>query len=253
MPSLRSNFSQAASILLWKAGLDPGLAAGSASAPTLIAAPSFPVLQAVAPPETVDTPVGPAALPPIATAETAPAALPIGAAGDTAVLTAAIPAPPFATEGAAPAGASGPSPLPAPFHPLVASIRTHAATRKPGEAEPTGTELMLHPADLGRIRFAMSGSGAQLAITVAAENPETLRLLQSHATDLRAELAREGFGQAALSFTGPGPGDGGRQEARNPFAAPPGDAESAGPGLPTLSPPPARALSRTGGGLDLRL
>lgn len=124
-------------------------------------------------------------------------------------------------------------------------------SRKADEAEPSQTELLLHPADLGRIRFALSGSGHHMTITVTAESPETLRLLQSHAEALRGELAREGLGQAALSFAGPGPGDSGSQTPRSPFAAAaPLDTEPADPDPATLTT--GRPLPGNSG-LDLRL
>jgi hypothetical protein len=148
--------------------------------------------------------------------------------------------------------ATGPSALPAPFHPLVASIRTHAAARETASAQPSGTELLLHPADLGRIRFALSGSGTQLSITVAADNPGTLQLLQSHAADLRAELAREGFGQASLTFSGQGTGDTGGQGARDHTGAALAIGDTPDLAPQPLLPTPTPRAPQPGGGLDLR-
>ena len=268
--SPRGTLSQAATILIWQAGIGTDTSGAPKTAPSgltkskspqslpsaPIAAPG-PVSQtdAALPPQYQTPQPGGDMLPPKPTAEK-----PAGG-----VITEIAPQPPDPGAPAlfAPLGAALNKPvatattLPAPFHPLVAAIHLQAAAHGHLATDQAGAELLLHPADLGRIRFALSGTGDQLTITIAAENPDTLRLLQRHATDLRAELAREGLGQAALSFAGPGSGNSGGQGARGqPFAAPPAaeQTELAPPiPLPPTSLPPAAIARQSDGGLDLRL
>jgi len=262
--SLRGTISQAAAILIWQASI--GAEASAAFKPTapLLTQPNPPASPPIAATPTLGPilltdpvlqaqlqnlqPVGDEVPPPPA-AET-----PSGAASADSTLQ--LPGPgalsAFALDAALTKPAVPATALPTPFHPFVASIRLHAAAHEHLAAGSAGAELLLHPADLGRIRFAMSGIGDQLTITIAAENPGTLQLLQRHVTDLRAELAREGLGQAALSFAGPGPGNSGGQGARDqPLTAPP-TAEPTDLAPPT-PPPPVAIAPQTGGGLDLRL
>jgi flagellar hook-length control protein FliK len=281
--SLRSNFSPTAAILLWQAAQampeTPTTRAAQTPRPATphsktvaIAAPlsmHLPVsgtadlhqpdldpphaIQPNVPPDAkqptaADAPVvevaeprrhedsAPAVQPPAAVAQPSlPQAMPVAmAVGAPALLD------------AAPAASA----LPRPFHPLVGAIKGHAVTRSPAATAPSGTELVLHPVELGRIRFALSGSGDQMTIAIAADNGDTLALLQRHAGDLQSELAREGLGQASLSFgassDGSSSGAGPRVPAPAPFA---GEAETDLAPLPSPQPQPR---VNPPGGLDLR-
>ena len=259
VPSPRSEYSQAAAILIWQAGLgaEPEAApapvasaasdtAGQANLVLLTRAGAAAPAQMLQP----DADLSAAAHGADAASDT-----PAVAASPPATLAGAIASLATVPGMAESPAAEGKMALPAPFHPLVASIRTHAALRSPAHTEPIGTELLLHPADLGRIRFALAGSGDQLTITVAADNPGTLQLLKSHAADLRAELAREGFGQASLSFTGPGSGGTqshtGREQPASPVPVPDPTPADPTPIAPLQTPAPMAPPA--GGGLDLRL
>ena len=278
--SLRSAFSQAAAILIWQAGI--GAETSGALEPTSSLLPKSkppasapiaatatpgpipltdPVLQAqLQNPQPVGDAVPSQSVPLHSVPSQSAAEKPSGAAHPDGAL---LPLDPGAPTPSAPLDAALNKPiaitttLPAPFHPFVASIRLHASAHGRLGPGPAGAELLLHPADLGRIRFALSGTGDQLTITIAAENPDTLRLLQRHVSDLREELAHEGLGQAALSFAGPGSDSSGGQGARDqPLAAPP-TAEQTDLAAPDLAPeaplPPPAIAPQSGGGLDLRL
>jgi flagellar hook-length control protein FliK len=110
---------------------------------------------------------------------------------------------------------------------------------------------MLNPVELGRVHFALSGSGDQMTIIISADNPSTQQLLQAHAAELQGELERAGLGLADLSFVSTGGDRGGNRGA---FAQPQPEASSASHAEPpddiqTPSPPPRTSTS----GLDLRL
>ena len=280
--SQRSAYSQAATILMWKAGLNE--ATGSAPSQVIAAPPAVAAPPVIAGPQTPDAATSAAPLPEVTPGRQNKGDLPepfirsmsdasktkddpamtiAAMAASVAALADATPMTTLSGAGApaivAPAdtassgGFSGAPALPAPFHPLISSIRSRADARDPASAEPSETELLLNPADLGRIRFALSGTGHHMIVTVAAENPDTLRLLQSHAADLRAELAREGLGQATLSFSGTGMGDTGSQGGRSPPLDAVIDPEMTDRSPVKLDLPPTSLSTQSGGGLDLRL
>lgn len=186
--SLRSEYSQAAAILEWK------------SAETQAAEPAVPTVPMA--PDTQPQPVE-------INAEAADQALPPESEPTLPDLAAPQPlaAQPSAMMAQPPAMSAA---LPKSFHPLVDQIvqQSTAPDAAAGPDTPARTQIVLQPAELGRIRFALSGSGDQLTISVQVEQRDTLALLQRHLPDLRAELAREGLGQASLSFGGWGAADG---------------------------------------------
>jgi flagellar hook-length control protein FliK len=65
---------------------------------------------------------------------------------------------------------------------------------------PGRIELTLTPETLGRVHFDMRPEGAGLAITVSAEEPETLDLIRRHLPELMAELRQAGVQAGTLSF-----------------------------------------------------
>lgn len=71
----------------------------------------------------------------------------------------------------------------------------HLASDAPGRIE-----LTLTPETLGRVHFDMRPEGAGLAITVSAEEPETLDLIRRHLPELMAELRQAGVQAGTLSF-----------------------------------------------------
>lgn len=183
--SLRSEYSQAAAILEWKS---TETQAAESADPDVPMPPDAQVQPAEVQAEMAD----PALLPefePTLPDPAAPPAQPPAIMAQPLALTAA---------------------LPKSFHPVVDQIvqQTTAPDATAGPDTPAATQIVLQPAELGRIRFALSGSGDQLTISVQVEQRDTLALLQRHLPDLRAELAREGLGQANLSFGGWGAADG---------------------------------------------
>lgn len=111
-------------------------------------------------------------------------------------------------------------------------------------------EVVLEPAELGRVRFDISTHGDRVQVTLSVERPETLDLMRRHAEELRQEFRAAGFDTGTLNFSQWGQ-RGEDRAAPNPFAA--GEfSDDAAPLHPaTDSPEPGRILAGTG--LDLRL
>ena len=68
----------------------------------------------------------------------------------------------------------------------------------------TGTsrsEIVLEPAELGRLRFQLVTKGDQVEIHLAAERPETLDLMRAHATELRQEFRNAGLDTGSMNFS----------------------------------------------------
>jgi hypothetical protein len=232
----RPAWSQAASVLMWQAG---DSAQGPVDVPVPVSATVVPA--ATGSPEA-----------PVRTASPVRPSLQQDKQADPA---AALSVPTTTLAGPAPARSdlsfADPVILPRPFHPMVAAIAAQAAHPAAGKTEGRSTELILHPAELGRIRFSLSGAGDQLTIAINAENRETLALLQRHIPALQAELQREGLGQANLAFSGWGGDGAARQDT--PASAPPGFWSDGAAESPAVQPPDPRPAPLPGGGLDLRL
>lgn len=62
------------------------------------------------------------------------------------------------------------------------------------------SELLLHPEELGRLRFAIQHQGDRLTVVLSAEQAGTLDLVRRNAGDLISELTAAGFAGATLSF-----------------------------------------------------
>lgn len=266
-PMLRSDYSHAAAILTWKAAETaprPVPPSGHARAENSdddtvdFVGPTRPI------PGPQPSPLPMAVVPPVAALASGRAGAEPGLTGDEVadaiVPVSQDPAAFLVLQGQAHAwsgppgvAAAGAGRLPAAFHPLVTAIRHHVGAGGIGQTAQTGTELVLNPIELGRVRFALVGSGEHLVLSVMAEKTETLALLQRHATELRAELQREGLGQANLSFSGWGQ-EGSASSAARWLASETPQAEDAplapGPAEPRR-PSPSRAAPE--GGLDLRI
>ena len=61
-------------------------------------------------------------------------------------------------------------------------------------------ELLMNPAELGRIRFDLITQGDQVQVTLSVERPETLDLLRANAEALRQELRAAGLNADTLNF-----------------------------------------------------
>lgn len=110
-------------------------------------------------------------------------------------------------------------------------------------------ELILQPAELGRLRFDLVTQGDQVQVTLAAERPETLDLLRRHADELRQEFKASGLDAGTLSF-----GQWGNRGEQHAAPDPQGFdvAAEATPSLPPVTRSAPR-LPVSGSGLDLRL
>ncbi len=110
-------------------------------------------------------------------------------------------------------------------------------------------EVLLEPAELGRMRFEITHRGDGVQILLSAERPETLELLRRHADQLTGEFRAMGFGSADLGF---GTWGGGQAKPDRTAWTDLGPAPVINPG--GIAPAPVtRALTTGSGGLDLRL
>lgn len=237
-PVARPAVSQVASALIWQAAATP---ATEETLATAAAAAAFAESESAAAthPASAQRPAIKRTVPAVASS---PQAMTPSTQAAPVVAAPGLPGP----EGTASAVA-----LPQPFHPMVAAIAAQAAHPPTAKPADSATELILHPAELGRIRFSLSGAGDQLTIVINAENRDTLALLQRHMPALQAELQREGLGQANLAFTGWGGEGAARQDT--PASAPPGFWSDGPAEGSAVTPPDPRPAPLLGGGLDLRL
>ena len=128
--------------------------------------------------------------------------------------------------------------------PLTAQVAHLVVNRAEDRAE-----VLLEPAELGRLRFEITHRGDGVQIVLSAERPETMDLMRRHSDQLREEFRAMGFGGAELGFGSWGDGQAKPQTAS--WADP-----NFGPDItPAIShPTPAAPPSNSGsGGLDLRL
>ncbi|MBI1169862.1 hypothetical protein GC209_00545 [bacterium] len=110
-------------------------------------------------------------------------------------------------------------------------------------------ELILEPAELGRLRFDMVTQGDRVQINLAVERPETLTLMRNHAEDLKQEFRDAGFAGGTLNFSQWGRQDQGKSlpEWTKEAAA----SEPASPAPALATPVSRRPLAADG--LDIRL
>lgn len=130
-----------------------------------------------------------------------------------------------------------PSPARQQAAPAVADTQPAEAPRAPHAADAPAPEPA--PDDLGDLQVTLEGEGETIRVTLTSESPETVQEMRRHAETLREDLAKQGFGQASLSFQ---QREGGRQQGRS------GQGGAEAPATFTLTRPEAAAS-----GLDLRL
>lgn len=109
-------------------------------------------------------------------------------------------------------------------------------------------ELLLDPAELGRLRFELAPEGDRVTVLISVERQDTLDLLRRNAELLRAEFRDAGFGAADLSFSQWGTGGGSRPDTPTPPAA-----IAFGLAQAEVETPAAPSSALIRGGLDLRL
>lgn len=107
-------------------------------------------------------------------------------------------------------------------------------------------ELLMNPAELGRIRFDLITQGDQVQVTLAVERPETLDLLRANAEALRQEFRAAGLNADTLNF--------GQWSQRTPRQAQPEVSfEQAVFAAAPQAIPFSHVTHRSTSGLDLRL
>ena len=107
-------------------------------------------------------------------------------------------------------------------------------------------ELLMNPAELGRIRFDLITQGDQVQVTLSVERPETLDLLRANTEALRQEFRAAGLTADTLNFGQWSQ----RPPARDQSAAPP---DQAAPALPPHAIPAPYNKPQSTSALDLRL
>lgn len=136
---------------------------------------------------------------------------------------------------------AGPAPPPVALADLPVALVTQAQDVRMAE-------ILLHPVELGRMRFELAGDGADLHLTLCAEQPATLDMLRRHAVELAAEFRTAGFVQVSIGFGQWAQGGGrGGQPAPQPVAALPAPASGLATAPVTLMRPVWQK------GLNLRL
>ncbi|SHM33084.1 hook-length control protein FliK [Roseovarius pacificus] len=88
----------------------------------------------------------------------------------------------------------------------IAAQLAEAVQRGAGPGPERAVELMLNPAELGRVRISMAPGDGMIVVTVLAERGETLDLMRRHADILAQEFHDMGYGTAEFTF---GQSDGG--------------------------------------------
>jgi flagellar hook-length control protein FliK len=119
--------------------------------------------------------------------------------------------------------------------------------RSIGETGHGRAELILEPAELGRLRFDIVTQGDKVQINLAVERPETLTLLRNHADELRQEFRDAGFTGGTLNFSQWGQ----QEEGKAPPELAQGDITPQD--LMPTEPAPASRPRTASDGLDLRL
>ena len=133
-------------------------------------------------------------------------------------------------------------------HALPKGFSTNLA-RAMGDTGHSRAELILEPAELGRVRFDMVTTGDRIQINLSVERPETLTLMRNHAEELRQEFRDAGFAGGTLNFSQWGQqGEGKARPEWAQEAAVPQDLMSA----PADAPPTPRTRTPADG-LDIRL
>jgi len=107
-------------------------------------------------------------------------------------------------------------------------------------------ELLMNPAELGRIRFDLITQGDQVQVTLSVERPETLDLLRANTEALRQEFRAAGLTADTLNFGQWSQ----RPPARDQSAAPP---DQAAPALLPQAIPAPYIKPSSASALDLRL
>lgn len=80
------------------------------------------------------------------------------------------------------------------------AMQIAAAAQRGGPGRPV--DIVLNPAELGRVRLSLASADGVMSVTVIAERPETLDLMRRHIDTLAQEFLSIGYGKAQFSFGG---------------------------------------------------
>ena len=100
-----------------------------------------------------------------------------------------------------------------PDLPRHVAVQLAHALRQGGLERPM--ELVLSPAELGRVRISMQAGDGAMVVQVVAERPETLDLMRRNIDQLAQEFRNMGFDSADFSFGHNAPGDDARADGEN--------------------------------------
>lgn len=131
----------------------------------------------------------------------------------------------------------------------VAAQLAEAVQRGAGPGPERAVELMLNPAELGRVRISMAPGDGMIVVTVLAECGETLDLMRRHADILAQEFHDLGYGTAEFTF---GQGDDGASQGGETGQSTP-DAPAAAQDLPKPPDTPNTPLHVSTEHVDIRL
>ncbi len=125
----------------------------------------------------------------------------------------------------------------APAHPVAAEhgaspVRQISAAVQ-GSAD-RSFEILLNPAELGKVRIQMTPSDGGIIVSIQADRPETLDLLRRHADMLAQDFRSIGYGTAEFSF--------GQGNRGHPFSA---QADFSGEGPGETADPGAESPAET--------
>jgi len=126
-----------------------------------------------------------------------------------------------------------------------------AAVQASGERS---VEIVLSPAELGKVRITLSPGEAGMAVSIVADRPETLDLLRRHANLLAQDFRELGYGGTEFSFDSGG-GSTGQGRDTAPVMAP-AEGDLALPGIVQEDAPRHRQLPgrlAPDGRMDIRL
>ncbi len=172
----------------------------------------------------------------------------------------AMPGGPSATEASGAASTLPPSPAPASPQPAGQASAARPLPLPPaGQIAPVvvglglGTEaegrveVVLEPAELGRVEIRLERDGGKASLHVQAERPETLALLQRDGAELnralsQAGLAPEGGLSMSFSLSGGDSGNGTRRDGSSGPPSPAFGATAAGTAIPATARFAARGL-----------
>jgi flagellar hook-length control protein FliK len=161
---------------------------------------------------------------------------------------------PLVFEARAPGGATGAMAVSTQALLQRADLPQHIAMQIAASAQRGGADrpvdIILNPAELGRVRLSLSSTDGVMSVTVIAERPETLDLMRRHIDTLAQEFLNIGYEKAQFSFGGGHSGQTGQNDGEASFSSSGGSGQhDPMTGTPDLNHTPILISDR----LDIRL